>query len=108
MDRFFKWLHEGGHIPKWFSWIEALTLTSALIVVGNKTQIWGVTLLGIASLVLVWVSSSYTLADLFGEILPKVMSKKFGLPIAYLLGLCIPITLMYVISLAVSALIYGS
>jgi hypothetical protein len=108
MSKYLKSFHESGQISKWFSWIEALTLTSALLVVGINTQVWALTLLGILSLIFIWISSCYTLAEMLGNGLPKIMDRKVGLPLAYLLGLSLPLVMLWVVSLAISGLIYGA
>lgn len=76
--RFMKWLHDSGAIKKWFAWVEGLTLAALFLATGKVTGSLPVLLLGAFSVFLLYVSATYTVSEIAGPYLTKMVRKKAG------------------------------
>lgn len=90
MFTFLDWLHDKGYIKAWFTWIEWLTLTAALIVAGNKLESDILYVFGGISAVLAWWSGTrgtlLVIADVVREKpWPALFKKLLVYPVAILL-----------------------
>jgi hypothetical protein len=91
MFKLLEYIYEKGYIGKWFSWIEAMTLTAGLLLVGFKYELWPVSLLGYISCVLLWFATYYTLISGFINTAHKINAPRWlKLVVGYPYALIVP------------------
>lgn len=103
--KFTKWMYESGNTPKWFSWIEGLTLSAAFIAVGWQSGYWPVTVLGLFSALLSWSYAVYVSVNICGDFVVNSLPKWLGWPVAVIVSLTLPAVILVLLILSIMALI---